>query len=669
VTDASTELAEQAIRFISEDRVRAHEVVFAHRRIDENGKHIDSAPFHPTLIRAIHSDHPRVVVEAFRKAAKSTLTEEAVVLMAALKEFQNCVVIGASYARAVERLESIGHEIETNEDIIQAFGVLKGDRTWTESKKVLSNGVILQAIGAGQSLRGVKYHQYPPDFVMIDDLEDEESTRTPAAREFMKNWLYTTLIAALAKHARIRFLGNRLDPDAVIVKIANDRKWLPFRYPIMTKDLKTGEDVATWPAQFPLEWVYDKREELQRMGLYEGFNQEYMCEADAPESKIFRPEHFANVVKPRIRTWEACYAMVDPAKSSNKRSATTAIPVWSWLGHRLVVWECRIGSWAPDGIIDQIFQIDTLYRPVFIGIEEDSLNEFIMQPLRQAQTRLSHVVPFRRMQAKKFTEGRGKTMFIESLQPFFAANEVDFAQPMPDLTAQFLSFPKGAIDGPNALAYAPRLRPGQPVYDEFGSQNVTESLNIAPSRPVYLAMHATQEMTVAILVQFDGTSLHIFADWVEEGDPGRSAAALVRVAGLEARGRIQPVAPAQHFHQWTNVGLQAALARVPIALTHGGDRLAGQGEIRELFRRQVRGMPAIQVAHAARWTLNAFSGGYAQNAKAPDSFAEKAYGCIMEAIECFAALLKVESSFEDDDDLNWREGVGGRRYVSAMPTR
>lgn len=661
---------EGAVLFIAENRVRSHEIIFAHRRIDEHGRHIDSAPFHPTLIDAIHSAHPRIVVEAFRKAAKSTLTEEAVALMAALQEFRNCIVIGASYARAVERLESIGHELETNPSLREAFGELRGYKTWTESKKLLSNGVIIQAIGAGQSLRGVKYHEFPPDFVMIDDLEDEESTRTPAARQEMLRWLYKTLIAALAKHARIRFLGNRLDPDAVIVKISQDALWEHYRYPIMVKSLETGEDEATWPDQFPLEWIYAKRAELQRQGLFDDFNQEYMCEADAPESKIFKPEHFAQIVQPRIRTWEACYAMVDPAKSSNKRSATTAIVVWSWIGARLIVWECRIGSWAPDGVIDQIFEIDTLYRPVFLGIEEDSLNEWIAQPLRQAQAKRSHVVPFKKMAAKTYTGGRGKDAMIEGLQPFFAAKEVTFAQPMPDLVAQFLSFPKGLKDGPNALAYAPRLRPGQPVYDEFSQSNVVDELSFANARPVYLAMNATSEMVTAVLVQYDGTSLHVFADWVEEGDPGQKAASILRLALLEAGGRkFRPIAPAQHFQQWANVGLQAALSRVPVTLDRGGLALDGQGEIRQLFRSQVRTLPAVQIAASARWTLNAFSGGYARSERKGDSFAERAYACLCEGLESFAALLKVERSGEEDDSVNWTEGRSGQRYISAMPTR
>lgn len=664
-------VSEEAVRLIYDDRVQAHRTLFAHRRT------VPSAPFHPEIIRALHSPHARVVIEAFRGAAKSTLAEEAVVIGAALVEFRNALVIGASYERAVERLESIGHEIDGNEDLIGAFGPLHGGTTWTESKKVLGNGVILQAKGAGQSLRGVKYHDLRPDYVLIDDLEDEESTRTPAARLAMLRWLFKTLMPALAAGARIRFIGSRLDPEAVIVKIAEDPAWFHLRYPAMYRDPLTGEDRASWPGLFPLARVYQIRAEYSRQGLFEDFNQEYMCEADAPESKLYRPEHFAEIVRPRVRTWEATYAMVDPAKSSGRKSATTAIPIWSWVGNRLIVWDCLIGNWAPDGIIEQIFMVDEKYRPVFVGIEEDSLDEFIMQPLRQAQIRRSHVVPFRKMKAVRYTEGRGKTMFIESLQPFFAAREVEFAKPLPELQAQFLSFPKGQIDGPNALAYAPRLRPGQAVYDEFTPASVTEELFPTPGRPLYLAMNATSELVTAVLCQYDGTTLRIIADWVEEGDAGQKAAAVLRLASLEAGGRtLRPVAPPAHFEQWSNVGLRAALARIPIGLDRGGDHLSGQSEIRRLFQSSVRGMPNVLIAHAARWTLNAFAGGYVRSASGvrgaerDDSFAAKVYTALMLGLESFAALLAVESGDDAEDGANYRtSAVSGRRYLSAMPDR
>ena len=663
-------LSAEAIGIIIADRVRAHEIIFRHRHP------LPTAPFQREIIAAFHGPHPRVVCEAFRKAAKSTIAEETLILGAALVEFKNALIIGASYDRACERLESVKHEFETNEDLEQIFGSLVGNITWTTDKIVLANGVVIQAKGAGQSLRGVKHHAQPPDFVVIDDLEDEESVRTPAMRHDMLRWVYKTLIAALVKEARIRFIGNRLDPDAVIVKVATDKEWYHLIYPIMTKDLATGEDVATWPEAYDLNWIYAKRTELQRLGLFEDFQQEYMCEAEAPESKVFRPEHFANILRPRVRTWEATWAMVDPARSVGKRSATTAIVVWSWIGARLVVWRCRIGHWLPDQTIEEIFKIDEEFRPVAIGIEEDALNQFILQPLRQAQVKFGRPLPIRPMTAKRFTQGRGKEDFIKSLQPFFAAGEVEFAEPMPELQAQFLMFSSrnvGAVDGPNALAYAPRMRPGNVIYEDFTQANIENEVPINANLPAHLILNATAGYVTAVLLQYDGRRLSILADYVDEGDPGQIAGAVVRRATLDAHGKtLRLTAPPQHFDAYRNVGLRAALARVPIDCGIGGDPIAGRGEIRALFRSSVRNLPAVVVSHAARWTLNAFAGGYHRSLKPTGGLSDQPedniYATLMNGIESFCALTRVIASPSLEGE-NVRISADGRPYVSAMVQR
>jgi hypothetical protein len=663
--------ARDAIGLISGDRVLAHSILFAHRHP------LRTAAFQKEIITAFHGLHPRIVCEAFRKAAKSTIAEETLILGACLVEFKNALIIGASYDRACERLESVKHEFETNEDLQQIFGVLQTDISWATDKIILSNGVVIQAKGAGQSLRGVKHHAQPPDFVVIDDLEDEESVRTPGARHEMLRWVYKTLIAALVKEARIRFIGNRLDPDAVIVKVSNDPEWQHLFFPIKYLDAETGEWRATWPEGYDLAWCDKKEQELARLGLHEDWNQEYMCQADTPEARIFRPEHFANILKPRVRSWEATWAMVDPARSVGKRSATTAIVVWSWINNRLIVWDCLIGHWLPDVIIEKMLWVDGEYRPVAIGVEEDALNQFILQPLRQAQVKHGAPLPLRPMTAKRFTEGRGKEDFIKSLQPFFAAGEVEFAKPLPELQAQFLAFSTrtlAAVDGPNALAYALKMRPGLVMYEEFTQANITEEVAPNPLLPVWLVMNATQGYVTAALLQYDGRRLSIIADYVDEGDPGQIAGSMVRRAQLDAPGqKLRVSAPPQHFDQWKNVGLRAALARVPIDCGMGGDSVQGREEIRALFRGSVRGLPAIQVAHAARWTLNAFSGGYARGVKfggMPGNDPEdNIYSRLMGGIESFCALTRVLSATEFTESDNIRLSADGRPYRSAMVNR
>jgi hypothetical protein len=86
------------------------------------------------------------------------------------------------------------------------------------------------------------------------------------------------------------------------------------------------------------------------------------------------------------------------------------------------------------------------------------------------------------------------------LQPFFASGEITFAKDIPAIR-QFMSFPSGRIDFPNALAYALLMRPGQPVYEDFSHQHVAEELGAHADAPVFLCLNAAQSLTTAVACQ------------------------------------------------------------------------------------------------------------------------------------------------------------------------
>lgn len=647
---AHTAILEKLIR----DRVLAHQVLFAHRHPSL------TPPFHDEMIRDWHGSHARLVRKAFRGGAKSTLAEEAITIMALLREFRNCVILGESETRAVERLRAIKHEFEFNPYIEDLFGSLVGP-VWTETKVILTNGIVLQAHGRGQSLRGVKHLDARPDLWFVDDLEDNESVATPEAREKWLRWFFSVVMPAADPTARFRVVGTPLDPEALLEKLSADQDWDSKTYPIEYRDLE-GSLRATWEDRFPLPEIDKIRASFERQGLANQFAQEYLCQSVDPATKPFTSEMFR--VEPTLRSWHAVYAMVDPARTAKPdSSATTGVAVWSWINNRLIVWDSYAKFWKPDEIVSDLFAIGETYNPVTIGVEEDGLNEFILQPVRQAQLGRGVSLPIRAVRAPK-----GKLDFIRGLQPFFNAREVVFAKDLPDLRSQLLSFPTGRIDAPNALAYALSLRPGSVIYDGFSVQNISEDLTVAPSVTCHLAVNASQFSTTAVLVQLVEGALHVLADWVREGDPGLVLSDVVKEAGLEAGKACRVLAPSSHFGNYDRIGLRAAAARVPVEMRRGGSELEGREEIRSLLTRSQRGFPKLRVSTRARWTLNAFSGGYARlltKAGVLTEFAtEGPYRTLMEGLESFAALMKVKAR-EDDNSVNWKLDSSGRRYMSA----
>lgn len=659
----------QIILELGRDPVLAHAVLFGDKHTDE------TPPFHKEIIADWHSDAPNVLTEAFRGAAKSTLAEEAIVIEACFKRFGNGVVLGESEQRAVDRLRTIKNIFETNEFITELFEIGPG-AIWTDAKVTLSNGIMLQAYGRGQSLRGVKYLDVRPDLVFIDDLEDDESVKTPDAREKTRKWFVRTVMPMRAPGARVRFAATPLHPDALAPTLAKDKQfWLTRVYPIIYKN-DAGELAATWADRYSVTDALAIKASMEKLGEGDAWVQEYMCEAVNPATQVFTPDLIRIV--PQARSWHATYAMYDPARTTNKKSATTGKIVWSWIGRKLVIWAASGRKWMPDEIVKDMFDVDREFNPVVIGVEETGLNEWLMQPIRAEQALRGHSIPLRALHAPK-----GKLDFIRGLQPYFRAGEVEFACDLPELRDQLLGFPTGDIDIPNALAYALKLRLGQPVYENFSADLIAAELRSAPRSPMWLAVNSDGRNTAAVLVQVTQGQVLVFADWLVEGDPGVALTDILAEASLDvpvhrapspdgskvegvrlARGALRLVAPKQHWDAYDSIGLRAAARKVPADIQRGGETVDGRAELRSLFTRRTHGAPSLQISANATWTLRAFAGGYCRQLDATEP-QDGPYAVLMQGLEAFAAMLRGVGVREVEADRNYATTASGQRYLSA----
>jgi hypothetical protein len=471
----------------------------------------------------------------------------------------------------------------------------------------------------------------------------------------------STVIPALDKHARIRVNATPLDREALPFALQNKLKWPTRVFPIEYVDA-SGERQPTWPARYPLAWIDKTRRDFEAAGKIQDFMREYMCVADDPARKIFTADMFK--VKPTVRTWQPTWAFFDPARTTKSTSATTGWAVWSWTSNRMTVWDGGGDLLKPDEIVSRVFGVDNDYRPIAIGVEEDGLNEFLMQPLRHEMTRRGYIIPVVPMKAPK-----GKLGFIESLQPYFRAGEITFAKDLPVLQAQFLNFPSGRIDGPNALAYALLMKPGQVVYDDFGADHVVDRETTNSRRPCWLCLHARDGVVTGVLVQYHAGVLSLIADWVVEGDPGAAVAQIVKEASLET-SQLKLVAPVEHFGAYNHLGLRGAVAKIPAELHRGSPSEVGRDELRALLQRRVKDRPAVAVAMTARWTLNGFAAGYAyevgKDGRLTSEPRRGVYRCLMEGLESFTGMLS-QGILEDHGKPNVQRTASGQLYISALP--
>lgn len=616
------------------------------------------------MIDDFHGQDPQIVDETFRGGGKSTIGEEATCIQAQFESFKNCVIVGSTAPRAFERLEAIKHEIENNDHLIELFGEQVGS-IWQASKAVLVSGVCLQALGVGQAVRGIKHHEFRPDYVWVDDIEDEESVKTPEASHDRLKWLFGTLLPVCAKGARVRVTGNRLSPDAVVTKLSEDPDWKPRRIPICHQNIHTGEEEATWPELYDMEWINKKRAEYNRLGLDQVWASEYMCEAISQAIKPFKVEDYR--VVPRTRSFEQVYVMYDPAKTTKnlRHQAQTGKAVFSWMNNKLIVWDGFARAIMPSELIDDIFKMDKEYSPISIKVEADGLEEWLMEPLRSEQTRrrilLPHLGPER--------APRDKDAFIRSLQPWFSTGQVEFAKDLPEFRTGLINYPSGKKDALNALAYALKMKPGQPVYEGFNDENIEQDLEATTKSKCYLSLNSDGNYCTGVLMQYDG-ALCVIADWIEAGDSGQCMEKICKQASLSA-GLFEIIVHPKELDQYQNKGVCAALRRIPLTYRSGRPLESGRAEIRSLLGRRTA-RPLILVSSQATWTLRALSGGYfktpLRHGKEHEGDAEpNVYRVLMESVETFAGMMHTEEVEQFSGHL--RTSRDGRQYHALIGDR
>jgi hypothetical protein len=648
---ALAERLELASQFIA-DPVAAHAIIFR----DDN-EDLD-APFHEEMVKLYHSDEPNVIALCFRGSAKSTKAERAIALQAASGLIKNAMIVGESFPRAVERLQSIRRILQRNKWLRYLYGDAAGEvegDTWRETRIVLSSDAVIWALGSGQAIRGAKHGVSRPDMIFVDDLESKDTVGTPEARAKIASWFWKDLVPARAKDARIRIAATPLHPEALSVTLSKHPSYKTLIVPVEYIDAD-GARQSSWPAAFPLSRVDTIKQDMFAAGEQAAYAMEYMVTALDPASQLFKKEMFHFQVIPR--SWQPVFIAIDPARTTKKTSATTGIVVASPVGRRWIVWEAHGLRILPDEVVSRCFDLNDRYEPVAIGIEKDGLEQFLEQPLRHEQMKRRVLLPLRFVKAPK-----GKTEFIGRLQPLMAAGDITFAgakEDFIDTINQFLDFPTGLVDIPNAMAYLPDLFGGSPVYDDISSRHVMDG-TLRSVGAYTLAINAGSFGCSAVLFQYTGQILIVHQDWVSSDLPGSALPGFVQEAMLACRREPSVVTTPFHFDVRNSFGLLSSLRGV-CSVRKGGEVSKGREFIRDLLRSEVRGSPRLLLTEGASWTRRALTAGFVWEPGRTEP-KEGLYRVLVEGLEAAVAPAAYASSTAQPTAVT----AQGVRYQTADP--
>lgn len=433
-------------------------------------------------------DGCRRATAAPRGHAKSTNITFKGSLHAALYRYKRYIIILSDTSdQANGFLSAIKDELEDNGAIREDFGDLTGG-VWRENVIITSQGVRIDAIGAGQKIRGRKHKNWRPDLMVLDDIENDENVRTVEQRKKLENWFYKAVSKAGDTYTDIVYIGTLLHYDSLLAKVLKNPAYRSVKYKAV-QSFSTSPLWETWESIYTdlgnegreleaKKFFEENREEMlagtkvlweEKLSYYDlmvtrvsegeaSFNSELQNEPVNPDDCLFNEEWF-DYYNPEDMDFSSAdfrfYGFVDPSLGKNRRADYSAILTGALevpTGY-LYILDADIVRRHPDAIISDVLQkadwIQRTYgkRYVKFGVETVQFQWFLKEQLAKSSARARIYLPI-----EEVPQSSDKVLRIQTLQPDIKNKYIKFSRRHKLLLEQLQYFPMADHDdGPDAL--------------------------------------------------------------------------------------------------------------------------------------------------------------------------------------------------------------------------
>ena len=245
------------------------------------------------------------------------------------------VLIGQNEDKAKILLADLQIQFESNQRLINDFGVQKNQGNWEDGFFKTKSGFIAKALGMGQDPRGLRVGPIRPDFIGCDDWETRFTAKNEKMQNELADWLLRSVIPAMDNgNRRVLISQNHFAPRIIFSIIIEKREnWDVDR--VDAYDPVTYK--PTWHSKYERYFFKEIEEEIGSLAANAEYN-------NTPhlEGKIFKDEHIQWEKLPRLDSFRAIVGTWDVAWSDNKTADYNAVRVWGIKDNRKYLIDCFV---------------------------------------------------------------------------------------------------------------------------------------------------------------------------------------------------------------------------------------------------------------------------------------------------------------------------------------
>jgi hypothetical protein len=396
-----------------------------------------------------------------RGFSKTTLCNAVIIRNVCYKLKRFMLLVAETGPHANAQLGNVKEQLAFNELLISVFGGVVPDRNhpnpWRESEAQTLTGIWMVARGRGGQVRGLNRNGIRPDFIVIDDVEDEESVLTEEQRKKTVKWVMSAVRPALPRNnpdAFIQILGTMLHSECMLQSLARDPSVITITFGAIDPD---GD--MLWDSHMSKRQYEALKESYRRVGALAEFVREFDSKIRNEDEQIFKVDRIVYQVKV-ISSFVGRAIALDPAISENMTADFCAFAVVGMedIGLLHILDFHMERGMTPRAQIDKFFEMHNLWQCSLAGVESVAYQKALIHLMREEMFRKSRIYGDRAyFEITPITHSLDKdkiTRVQGILAPRYAAGYITHQRRYPDLEGQLQDWPNGKVDGPDAVAMA-----------------------------------------------------------------------------------------------------------------------------------------------------------------------------------------------------------------------
>lgn len=382
-------------------------------------KTVHNAPFHNSAATKVKDTANLKAVFMWPRAhAKSTHFD---IFMPLWLIFQQTplisfmVVVNKSQDGANRLLGDIQAELEYNQRLIADFGAQKGVSSWTEGEFKTSGGIKFLAVGRGQSPRGLRDRESRPDYIVIDDLDDDELCRNERRVREVTDWVVEALFGATdLGQGRFIMVGNLISKNSVLANMTA-RKGV---YVSVVKALDAGGE-PVWKDK----WTREEALAYRNFVGYRAWEKE-MMHNPVTTGSIFRSEWIRWKKMPALSKYDMLVCYTDPSFKSSTSNDYKACRLWGKTGTELHLIDCFVRQCTVSEMVRWLYDLyersQEANAAINFYIEANFMQDIILDEFEAEGKLRGYQLPILPDKRKK----PDKIQRIESISPLWERGKV-----------------------------------------------------------------------------------------------------------------------------------------------------------------------------------------------------------------------------------------------------